>query len=194
MGRNIQFDRDEALDKAIQYFWRRGYFVSSVDDISREIGISKSSLYNSFGGKEGIFKEAFERYKSTAPRRTLENISQRTSIKFALQRFFSLLVEIGSNDNDAKGCLVVNSLVEFSGADEALAELVMADIESLVDLYEKLISEAQEKHEVNERFTAIQIARHLANAHIGIRIMSRVFPKKTVLKDMADLALSILDD
>lgn len=61
-GRPRSFDRDVALDKAIQLFWRQGYEGTSVRDLTDELGITSPSLYSAFGSKEQLFSEAVDTY------------------------------------------------------------------------------------------------------------------------------------
>jgi len=61
-GRPREFDLEEALDKAIDVFWRHGYGGTSLSDLTEAMGISRPSLYSAFGNKEQTFKAAVERY------------------------------------------------------------------------------------------------------------------------------------
>jgi AcrR family transcriptional regulator len=62
-GRPREFDRTEALEKAMLLFWERGYEGTSVGDLSEALGIGKPSLYAAFGNKEDLFLEALQRYE-----------------------------------------------------------------------------------------------------------------------------------
>src|SRR2546428_12924146 len=66
-GRPREFDRDAALEQAIDVFWRHGYEATSVSDLTAAMGINPPSLYAAFGDKEKLFLEAVERYQQ--PRR-----------------------------------------------------------------------------------------------------------------------------
>jgi AcrR family transcriptional regulator len=61
-GRPRTFDIDEALDRAVQVFWSKGYEGASLDDLTEAMGISRPSLYRAFGNKEDLFYKALERY------------------------------------------------------------------------------------------------------------------------------------
>jgi AcrR family transcriptional regulator len=65
VGRPRAFDRDEALDKALEVFWRQGYEASSIADLTRAMGINPPSLYAAFGNKESLFRQALDRYVET---------------------------------------------------------------------------------------------------------------------------------
>ncbi|HZC78142.1 MAG TPA: TetR/AcrR family transcriptional regulator, partial [Ktedonobacterales bacterium] len=62
-GRPRSFDREAALERAIDVFWRHGYEATSVSDLTSAMGINPPSLYAAFGDKEKLFLEAVERYQ-----------------------------------------------------------------------------------------------------------------------------------
>ena len=58
IGRPTEFDRQVALEKSMDLFWRNGYEATSLTDLLREMGIGRQSLYNTFGDKHSLFVEA----------------------------------------------------------------------------------------------------------------------------------------
>ncbi len=58
------FDIDEATDKAIEVFWKKGYEATSMSDLTQAMQINKGSLYNAFGSKKALFDRALARYAS----------------------------------------------------------------------------------------------------------------------------------
>ena len=61
-GRPRAFDIDEALDRALEVFWRQGYEGTAVADLTAAMGINRPSLYATFGNKEALFRQALDRY------------------------------------------------------------------------------------------------------------------------------------
>lgn len=64
-GRPRNFDRAQALHKAMEVFWSKGYEGASLTDLTEAMGINSPSLYGAFGSKEGLFREAVELYRDT---------------------------------------------------------------------------------------------------------------------------------
>ena len=63
-GRPRGFDRDRALDLALNVFWRLGYEGASIADLTQALGIAPTSLYAAFGSKAELYQEALRRYAS----------------------------------------------------------------------------------------------------------------------------------
>jgi AcrR family transcriptional regulator len=59
-----QFDWDEALDRALEVFWARGYEGATLPELTAAMGINRPSLYAAFGNKEQLFRKALDRYQA----------------------------------------------------------------------------------------------------------------------------------
>lgn len=59
-SRRVDDPRQQVLDTVLALFSERGYFATSVQDISRESGVSVGSLYHHFGDKEGIARALYQ--------------------------------------------------------------------------------------------------------------------------------------
>ena len=64
-GRPRSFDRDAALESAMQVFWEKGFEATSISDLTQAMGLNPPSIYSAFGDKEGLFLEAVQRYSDT---------------------------------------------------------------------------------------------------------------------------------
>src|SRR5258708_9330762 len=61
-GRPRSFDRDDALERAMEVFWKRGFEGASLNDLTDAMGINPPSLYAAFADKKRLFLYAVNRY------------------------------------------------------------------------------------------------------------------------------------
>jgi len=64
-GRPRNFDKDAALERAMELFWIKGYEGASMTDLTSAMGIASPSLYAAFGSKEELFRRAVQHYGAT---------------------------------------------------------------------------------------------------------------------------------
>jgi len=63
MARVKTFDQHEVLEKAMQLFWTKGYYDTSVNDLVKHTGLSRSSLYDTYGDKHRLYILALKKYQ-----------------------------------------------------------------------------------------------------------------------------------
>src|ERR1700693_5053048 len=78
-GRPRSFDLDQALDRALQVFWRKGYEGTSLADLTGAMGINRPSLYAAFGDKEALFRKALDRYAEGPASYVRETLKEPTA-------------------------------------------------------------------------------------------------------------------
>ena len=119
-GRPPKFDRDAVVGAAIGAFFSKGFDATTLPDLEAATGLDRSSLYNSFGGKRGLYEAAITTYLDVAEGGLFDPLLTGTDDGFAdLLTFFGFL-HTGLTASDAiPGCLIVNDMA--SGADPEAA-------------------------------------------------------------------------
>jgi AcrR family transcriptional regulator len=110
MARPPEFDRDEALVKALHLFWERGYERTTVRDLTDAMGISAPSLYNTFGGKRSLYNEAVETY-TKAPARVVPTALEERTARDVFARMLDIAVREYGSDDQPRGCFVISDPV-----------------------------------------------------------------------------------
>src|SRR5207249_8499637 len=104
-GRTRQFDVDEALDRALEVFWARGYEGATLPELTRAMGINRPSLYAAFGNKEQLFRKALDRYQ-TGPMSFLTEALRQPTARAVVEAIFSGFVGVQRDRDKARGCPV----------------------------------------------------------------------------------------
>jgi TetR/AcrR family transcriptional repressor of nem operon len=190
MGRPLKFDRDSAVEDAMKEIWKKGMEASSAKALAEHLGISRSSLYNSFGGREGLIREAFKRYSSQSPDHMLAEIDATSEILPVITSLFREVCRIRASDPDAKGCLVVNCIAELVGVDESLGPEIEHTIRQGIDRFENLLRQAARNGEIPRHPDLREKALALQNLLIGINLISKVVRSE---EDLWAIARQTLD-
>ena len=103
-GRPREFDVDDALDRAVEVFWRQGYEATSLTDLTTAMGINKPSLYAAFGNKEKLFRAALERY-TEGPGSYAARAVEEPTARGVAEAFLRGTVEATTRPRSPHGCL-----------------------------------------------------------------------------------------
>jgi AcrR family transcriptional regulator len=120
-GRPRAFDRDDAVDQAMQLFWQHGYDSTSLSLLKAELGggISAPSFYAAFGSKEALFDECVQRYLTTFAQVTEclwdETLPPRQAIETALRQS----ARMQCDDGHPKGCMVTLGVMSAPSPENA---------------------------------------------------------------------------
>ncbi|MGX1185144.1 AcrR family transcriptional regulator [Pseudomonas sp. F-14 TE3623] len=107
-GRPREFDKEQALTKAMLLFWEHGYEGTSMSALVDALGIASARIYAAFGSKQRLFEEAVGLYEAGEggfAERTLElaDISQ------AIRQMLCEAVNTYTSPHRPWGCLVVSA-------------------------------------------------------------------------------------
>jgi len=129
MGRTRGFDEAAAIHAARREFWHRGYAETSVPDLERATGLSRSSLYHAFGSKRGLFDAAVQSYLEEIVRPPLAPLTAQIVTPDALRTYLlrmATYAEGRSGGDPEDGCLMINTAAGSLAHDETAAEAVRA--------------------------------------------------------------------
>jgi TetR/AcrR family transcriptional repressor of nem operon len=109
-GRPPGFDREAVVSAAMRAFWSKGFSKTTLDDLESATGADRSTLYNSFGGKEGLYRSATAAYVASAEAELFDQLySGSAGIADILDFVDRLDTVLGSGDYP-DGCLIVNDM------------------------------------------------------------------------------------
>ncbi|CAI0799538.1 Bacterial regulatory proteins, tetR family [Serratia quinivorans] len=136
-GRPREFDREQALLKARDLFWRQGYEGTSMSDLVAELGIASARIYKAFGSKELLFREAIASYENHEGGFADRAFSEENDVRVAIKRLLDDAVALYSRTDLPQGCMVVSSAAsvsdESSGIKDWLAEHRLQRTQGMID-------------------------------------------------------------
>ena len=193
MARTKDFNEEDVLNKALAIFWQKGYNGTSMQDLVEGLGISRSSMYDTYTDKYTLFVKSLERYRQQTAAGTLQMIKQAVSPKAILKEILQTVVHESLFDKMPRGCFMVNTCVEKAPHDEVVAKIVQENITDYETAFYEAIKKGQAMGEITNRNDARALARFIINTINGIRIMAKSGADKTVYDDVVKVALSALD-
>lgn len=189
---NLTSNTADALRQAMDTFWRNGYAATSLTDLLEATGLSKSSLYGTFGGKHELFVKAFDAYRkerALSMRRILENGSARQ----AIERFFRGIATDVEDGTPSRGCMSINPAVEMAPRDDGIRTRVLHDFELMEEALTGTIERGQAEGSIPPGKRARDLARLLVLAFPGLQVQVRAGADRAQLDDTLNLLLSSLD-
>jgi len=100
------FNQSEALDRALELFWRDGYEGTSITDLTEAIGISRPSLYAAFGDKEQLFRAVLAHY-ATGPGAYIQHALDKPRAADAIRALLLNAAASFTSLDHPPGCFVV---------------------------------------------------------------------------------------
>ena len=170
MARPIEFDRPKALNQALALFWRKGYQATSLADLLAEMHIGRSSFYAAFSDKRSLYIECLDLFAA----RTLEMLQRIRADMLpldALEHFFEHNFIGARGAGRLKGhwgCMLVNTVLEMAGVDDALAARASAHLDDMQRIFQVCLQEAGASPAHAE-----ELAATLMLFNEGIRVSSR---------------------
>ena len=172
MARPQEFDTGDTLYKVLGIFWRKGYEATSMADVLRATGLSKSSLYGTFGGKRDLFLAAFDLYREDRERELNLVLGQGTA-REAIERYFRLIIADAGRREFANGCMSINQAVELAPHDPDVRRRVQDDFNFMERAFVATIARGQDEGSVSTSKSPVDLAHLLMISFPGFQVMMR---------------------
>lgn len=144
----MEYDPDRALEAAMHVFWLKGYEAASLQDLLKAMGLSKSSLYQGFGGKKELFLLCVNRYCEGLTASLRARLSEAASGRGFIEE---VLLDSASEARRAKqrrGCLLMNTATEFAQRDPEIAARVAIGFEALQEVLGAAVRRGQREGDI----------------------------------------------
>jgi TetR/AcrR family transcriptional repressor of nem operon len=191
MVRPREFDEATALEAAMNCFWAQGYELTSVRDLAEQMGITGASLYNAFGDKRSLYRQALRHYLEQTVRDRVARLERLRPFP-AIRTFFDEIVERSVKDRQHRGCMLVNSALELAPYDPEFQKIVAEEMIFIEAFFRRSIEAGQKDGTILAILPVAELTKLLFSVLLGIRVLVRTRPQRGVLEDAAKGVLGLL--
>jgi TetR/AcrR family transcriptional regulator, transcriptional repressor for nem operon len=191
MARPREFDETAVLEAAMNCFWAKGFGQTSMRDLIERTGITGASLYNAFGDKRSLYRQAFAYYRAQTVRDRVARF-EKLPPALAIRAFFEEIIERSVDDEQRRGCMMVNAALEVAPYDPEFKKLVVEEMMFLETFFRRCVAAGQKDGSVVGTLPAADVAKLLLSVFLGVRVLARTRPQREVLEGAAHGALALL--
>jgi AcrR family transcriptional regulator len=176
MPRRPSYDTRAVIEAAREVFSERGVEMTSIADLEQRTGLNRSSLYNAFGNKDGLFEAALRSYLEEGIQARLTSLGQPSAGLDSVAAFFSGMGQTFRADpaRGERGCLMVNTVAEL-GSRDPRAALASAYRDVFRSAFRTALRQAAARQDMSEKRVRSR-ADLLASMTMGLFITARIDP------------------
>lgn len=192
IGRPKEFDTEKALNAAMLQFWIDGYEATSLQNLLKTMGLSKSSLYQTFGSKHNLFLSCIDNYQRTMVKTLNHQLDASPSGMDFIQAILLEIINEASLKTGKKGCLLVNTINELSQQDKQVAKSVYNSTAKLTKVFSRAIERCKQDGIVDPDSNTDTLANYLITNISGLRTMVKGGIDKKSLNSVVVMILKTL--
>ena len=150
-------------------FWHKGFNGISAQEIVDGLGLSRSSLYDTYGDKRTLFVRALKRYRITETGSIVAMLDNAKDVKKVITAIFQASGSECLGQKSGMGCFIVNSGIELAPHDPEIAEIIREGREALENGFSRALQRAQESGQISNRKSAKAFSSLLVNNFCGLK-------------------------
>ncbi len=191
-GRPKHFDREDALDKALDLFWRHGYEATSLADLVEATGAKAPTLYGEFGNKEGIFRAAAERYMTKFAERGRALLTNpNCTVAEATEDFMRDTAALYTDKNLPSGCFLICTSAALSSESEDVAQMLRARHHFQENMLADFLRARQAKGDIPPMANVATLAKYLMCIMQGMSVQARDGATQAELDNIVSTLMSV---
>jgi AcrR family transcriptional regulator len=188
IGRPRGFDAGEALERAMRVFWEQGYEGASLTDLTKAMGITRTSMYAAFGNKEDLFRKALERYTEGPASYGARAVREPTARQVATA-FLSGSVRATTHPGCPAGCLGVQGSLAAGEPGRGARDALITWREEATSLLRDRFQRAVDEGDLPPGTDAGLLARYVMTVANGIAVQAAGGATRDDLQKVSDMAL-----
>lgn len=183
MARPREFDEAQALDKAMEVFWRQGYKNTSLDDLLDAMGIQRGSFYNAFGSKKETYVRTLDRYADFMVHGGPYTAAATAEPGIAVLRaLFESYVDSVTGKQALRGCFFALVSQEHRGDDPEIQQAVARGLSRMRGVVQRSVEAAQAAGDLPAEVPPEELALLFMSLAWGMHVMAEAGMPREALK------------
>lgn len=187
-GRPRAFDREEALAKAAETFWRLGYEGASIADLTAAMAITPQSLYAAFSSKADLYREALAWYQTHIGAITARALEEEDDVVAAFERVLAESSREFSQAGRPHGCMVSTAILTCAVENEPIARHVGSLRDATLSLFRTRIAHGITEGQLRPGTDVDGLARFVGAIVQGMSVQAQDGATEKDLLSIAKLA------
>jgi len=134
---------EKLLDKAEELFWKYGYTSVSVDQIAKEAGISKMTIYKHFHSKEDLFLEVLMNNTERHTKKIIEKIDEKYHTIEKIETLYTYMLEV----NNLLSPILIKDIMDRASL---VQKLVAYKEQRTLAMWRHIVEDGIQKKEIRE--------------------------------------------
>ncbi len=192
-GRPSNYEIERVIDQATQVFWSQGYQGTSVADLVAATRLSRSSLYQAFTSKEGLFSRCLQAYSDAVTRWLQDNLERADSGRSFIEQTFLQAAKGADDPLLRRGCLAMNTAIELGHNDTPLAQQAHKSLQKFAAVFADAVRRGQAEQSIAATHDADALAHYLVSSMGGLRMLLKCGVERSRAEGVARQILAALE-
>ncbi|WP_372366125.1 TetR/AcrR family transcriptional regulator [Candidatus Uabimicrobium sp. HlEnr_7] len=193
MPRLKEYQKEEVLHAAMNVFWEKGFYGTSISDLVQATGLNKHSMYKEFVNKNGLFKACIENYVKEVMKDNITLLLRSPLGIDNIKAFFYKCIDFLSKEG-CKSCFLVNSVTEKEVLNKEVNACVKMHLLSQEKIFYDCLQASQQRQEISSEKNIQTLSKMLMCFLEGMNIMAKIHNDRDSLVKVTEQIFTLIDD
>jgi TetR/AcrR family transcriptional repressor of nem operon len=192
MARKIEFDKNQALQKAMRLFWEKGYEATSIEDLVQAMEINRFSIYNTFGDKKALFLKALKYYRDSVLAKLIAPLKEDLPAKICLDNYLTNMSKQLSSSSGSLGCFIQRTGQSYIAGEQEVGVLLLSMLDELRSALVNIVKRSIEENGLKGLHQYEIIVDFILSQIQGLIVLRRSGKKRVAFDSQIDVLKSIV--